>query len=181
MQVVARELGVDASEVASKLELLQTLVPDLSPSLGSLKPAELARLAASLDDGVAQRLILLRDALPSANISAVVASNRALLTEDTETVARWIAEVKALLGVASGGGGDNGAALDALIEASPMLLQPEALQQVLAEVQRLFGSAEPAALLLAQPDLAHLCQSLRQQSRGERDADYLASIFRASS
>jgi hypothetical protein len=70
----------------------------------------------------------------------------------------------------------------ALLDAAPMLLDPVTLQEVLTEVQRLFGSsANPLQLLQANPSLALSCMSLQGQSRGDRDTDYLGSIFSGSS
>jgi hypothetical protein len=69
----------------------------------------------------------------------------------------------------------------ALLDAAPMLLDPAALQEVLAELQRLFGaSCNPLQLLQSNPSLALSCVSLQGQSRGDRDADYLGSIFSGS-
>jgi hypothetical protein len=66
----------------------------------------------------------------------------------------------------------------ALLDAMPMLLDPAVLQQVLAELQRLFGtSCNPLQLLQSNPTLALSCVSLQGQSRGDRDAEYLGSIF----
>jgi hypothetical protein len=49
---------------------------------------------------------------------------------------------------------------------------------VLAELRRLFGEGTPAGRLLQNaPDLALSCQSLRSQSRGERDFEYLRDVF----
>lgn len=63
-----------------------------------------------------------------------------------------------------------------------MLLDPATLQEVLTEVQRLFGaSRDPLQLLQANPSLAHSCVSLQGQSRGDRDAEYLGSIFSGTS
>jgi hypothetical protein len=62
-----------------------------------------------------------------------------------------------------------------------MLLDPATLQQVLAEVQRLFGaSCNALQLLQANPSLALSCMPLQKQSRGDRDAEYLGSIFSGS-
>ena len=70
----------------------------------------------------------------------------------------------------------------ALLDAAPMLLDPAALQQVLAELQRLFGaSCDPLQMLQNNPGLGLSCVSLQGQSRGDRDAEYLGSIFSGSS
>ena len=63
-------------------------------------------------------------------------------------------------------------------QAMPLLLEPGVLAGVLDELARLFGASTPAGRLLQNaPDLALSCQSLRAQSRGERDYDYLKDIF----
>ncbi len=62
-----------------------------------------------------------------------------------------------------------------------MLLDPAVLSEVLSELQRLFCSGskggDPVALLQRTPSLALSCQSLSHQARGDRDPEYLSSIF----
>eukprot|EP00878_Enallax_costatus_P027679 GHUV01029822.1.p1 GENE.GHUV01029822.1~~GHUV01029822.1.p1 ORF type:complete len:107 (+),score=32.05 GHUV01029822.1:60-380(+) len=66
----------------------------------------------------------------------------------------------------------------ALLNAAPMLLDPQVLTSVLDEMQRLFGAtAQPLVLLQWTPGLAYSCQSLESQARGDRDAAYLGGIF----
>lgn len=68
----------------------------------------------------------------------------------------------------------------ALLNAMPMLLDPDVLQEVLQQVERLFGgSCQPLQLLQHNPSLALSCVSLKGQSRGERDVEYLGGIFAA--
>lgn len=42
-QVVAKEVGQSEEEVAAKLQLLRSLLPDLESRLGGLKPADMVR------------------------------------------------------------------------------------------------------------------------------------------
>lgn len=78
--------------------------------------------------------------------------------------------------------GGNSKAADALLESCPSLADASNLKAVLAEASRLFGAADGTAaarLLLNSPELADMCQSLKHQSRGERDTDYLRDIYTA--
>jgi hypothetical protein len=65
----------------------------------------------------------------------------------------------------------------AVVQAVPMLASAAALEEVLEELQRLFGaSADPLSLLCRNPSLAETCQGLSHQARGDRDADYLKEL-----
>lgn len=136
------------------------------------KAADLVRLSIRVPQ-VAQRLVWLRQALPTANLAAMVARSPRLLLRDT--LQDDLAAAMQLLHMCPP------MQREALLEAMPQLLEPGALAGVLAELQRLFGgtAAQAARLLADDPGLALSCQSLQGQSRGERDAGYLGDIFGA--
>jgi hypothetical protein len=76
----------------------------------------------------------------------------------------WLLQVQELLAGASNP--------SAIVDAVPMLLDAKVLSAVLQEMQRLFGAnSRPLQLLQRNPALALMCESLQQQSRGDRDAD----------
>ncbi len=116
---------------------------------------------------VADKLLLLRELLPQANVSALVAARPALLLAPAEQLRAGCERALALLGGAQ--------AASRVLQEAPALLDPPALEHVVGEVRRLFGAAADAAAMLAHdPSLAAAFQDLRGQSRGERDEDYLA-------
>jgi hypothetical protein len=116
---------------------------------------------------VADKLLLLRELLPQANVSALVAARPALLLAPAAQLRAGCQRALALLG--------SPEAASRVLQQAPELLDPPALERVLGEVRRLFGAAQdPAVLLARDPSLALSCQGLRGQSRGERDEQYLA-------
>lgn len=71
-------MGVAEAEVEQNLQQLRRLLPDMDAS--PLKPAQLVRLALDLD-GVAQRLLVLRTAFPTANVSSIACRHPQLLLD----------------------------------------------------------------------------------------------------
>lgn len=150
---------------------LLVVLPGLASSASSVRAADIVRLAICVPD-VAQRLILLREAYPRADLSVIAVKYPKILLKDATTLQQDVEQVKQLLEACS----DR----DRLLQEMPMLMDPECLRGVLDELQRLFGKTNNAALLLeGNPELALSCQSLHNQSRGERDADYLRDMLKA--
>jgi len=77
---VAKELDKDIDYVNMKLEELAALLPEVVGKLENLK-ADLVLSLVRDTDGVARRLVLLREILPGINISAMIAGNLWLLSE----------------------------------------------------------------------------------------------------
>jgi len=171
MQVVCSELNISERFVMERLALLYTLVPDLTPQLSSLKLADMIRLAADAG-GVVDKLLMLRDAWPHANVSRVVAANPQLLRMSASELSANLQEVEQLLSPAA-----PPEAWQQLLEQAPDLSHAAVLRGVLTELERLFGSSQgPAripAMLVQNPGLALSCQSLSGQSRGDRDTSYV--------
>lgn len=79
--------------MAQRVQLLFSLLPDLGDHIASLKPAELVKLSMNLTD-VAEKLLLLRDALPTANLSRVLAGNWGLLRLSWEQLRSNLQQVR---------------------------------------------------------------------------------------
>jgi len=150
--------------VAERLERLRSVLPS-----SSLRAAEAARLAVRVD-GVAERLLELRAALPGADLVRLASGNPRLLTSGDADFAAGLARTLGLLAGARDPGG--------LLAAAPALSDADALEAVLDELGRLFGGRAAAlAALEGDPSLATAAQPLRGQSRGERDAGYLRELL----
>ncbi|WIA08735.1 hypothetical protein OEZ85_008159 [Tetradesmus obliquus] len=172
VQVVAQEAGVRQAQLLERVQALLNVLPDMDARLQAMKPADVVRLALRVDD-VARKLLLLKSMFPEANVSRLCTECTHILLLDLPQFEAAVQQVHNLLAGAS--------SPSALLDAAPMLLDPAALQEVLAELQRLFGaSCSPLQLLQSNPDLALSCVSLQGQSRGDRDAEYLCSIFSGS-
>lgn len=93
----------------------------------------------------AARLVALRELLPRANVSALVAGHpKLLLSLSVEQVAAKLAELRALLGPAVD--------VEGLIEAEPMLLRAD-LPRLMSELARLAPGADPVRLIAANPQM----------------------------
>jgi hypothetical protein len=94
-KVVAAEAGADEADVAARVELLRAVLPDGGLGGAALpggRAADLVRLAVDVD-GVVGRLLALRDALPRANVSAIVARHPALLLLGADELRAGVREV----------------------------------------------------------------------------------------
>lgn len=143
VRVVARDMGLPEAVVRSRLDSLAALLPDLAGRFETLRAGDLARLAADLPT-VATRLVALRGVFPGSDVSMLVARRPEVLSWPTEEVAARAQGLRALLGP----GADRAAA------AQPRLLDVEATERALAELQRLYGpDADVAGLLCREPAL----------------------------
>jgi hypothetical protein len=143
--------------MAAKLSLLHRLLPDLANS-NSSKLANLLRLAVDVE-AVAGKLLLLREALPAANVSQIVSGNPSLLSMSPEQLRINLQQVQILLGE---GSGRPSTQWQPLLEQAPHLIDATQLKETLSEIGRLFAGVggSPAELLVARPDLALECQGL---------------------
>lgn len=149
VQVVARELGLGEAEVERQLRTLETLVPDLSSKLNTMKVADLARLAGKAKD-VAGRMVELRTLFPAADISRLVAGRPMLLLEDLADVEERVRLVRGYMASPSFSPAD----LDRWLERNPLLfLEPSQVKNALEEVRRLFGGDDAPYQLLKNPNL----------------------------
>ncbi|GLI62791.1 hypothetical protein VaNZ11_005539 [Volvox africanus] len=185
IQVVAREApNTTEEELRNKLQQLQVLVPDLKPGPTS-KHADLVRVAARLDKA-AEIMLILRKEFPYLNLSRLAAAWPQLLLADLESLAADVKETKAVLGTC------GPAVFRELLEEFPHLLVPSNATALLDNIARLFdtndtdeeggrelGWARAVKMLETQPFLARPAIPLRSQTRGERDAEYLADTIRA--
>ena len=80
---LSRELGIEIEHVNAKLLELSALLPDLIIKLENLKASLVLELCQDTE-GVAKRMLALREALPDVNVSAMVSGNLWLLKEPSE-------------------------------------------------------------------------------------------------
>lgn len=166
VQVVSREVGRPMKEVSQQLELLKSLLPDLETHVAALKAADLVRLSCDLE-ATAEKLLVLREALPAANISRIVAGNLPLLGLDKTHLKSNLHEVASMLAPYA-----LPVHWQSLLEQAPFLVDPSQLRATLSEIERLFGSrsaADTATLLIRSPELALSCQDLQPQGGNDHD------------
>lgn len=146
-----------------------------------LQPSLLAALTSDLNT-TSSRLLGLRELLPDANVSALVAARPQLLLQDTAEVQSSVTALQRLLGVEhvdrcvwavqfagmhaawtgtaesrNGTPATTAAVVSCmsvcrLVEVQPLFLVTECVEQVLGEIQRLMPNANAAALLVSDPD-----------------------------
>ncbi|KAK9823776.1 hypothetical protein WJX72_005419 [[Myrmecia] bisecta] len=141
--IASQDLGEDLEVLDRRLRDLITLIPDLGPRVSRMQPKLLARL---LQDraNVAEKLLLLRQALPLANLSVLIAGQPDLLLKDPDWLATQVATVAEMLDI-------PGREAGSLVERYPRFLDVEALGEVLEELQRMFPQGDARATLVRDP------------------------------
>lgn len=172
--VLSAELQQDAAQLLDQVRQLQALLPGMLSTLQRMKPAELVRMATQLDQ-ISQQLLTLRQLLPTADVAAVVTAYPQVLCMAREELDAALNRVREAFPDASQ---DE---LDAMLSANAALLDGgAALERCLRGVGHLMSRAQIMRCLQRDPSFLYQFQPLEGQSRGERDAEYLADMFRAS-
>lgn len=142
--VAAEELGISSDELTARIQQLGTLIPDLTTKLDVMKADLLVKLLSDPDE-LSQKLVVLREALPHANISDLVTRFPYLVADNTlaaiqmkiEKMAEALPEVD----------------LPTLICKEPRLFDAD-LPKVLEDIKRLMGSeVDPVSVLISQPEI----------------------------
>lgn len=94
--VVGDELGVEESEVATRMESLFALVPGLKDRVRDIKVADLARLVVRVPDAAA-KMVALKTILPETDLAKLLAARPTLLLEETAVLERQIEEFREAL------------------------------------------------------------------------------------
>ncbi|PRW60757.1 ATP-dependent zinc metalloprotease FTSH mitochondrial [Chlorella sorokiniana] len=139
---VAQQLDVTMAELEERVAELALLLPDLYSKLDKLQAKLVLALVRDLPT-TTQRILALREALPSLNLSALLAQYPWMLVKLTaEDVQAALARLAAALGPQVN--------VERLVEAEPMFLLAD-IDAVLGELQRLMPGKDPVAVLLADP------------------------------
>ena len=182
-QAVGAELGLEESQVSSRIDSLLALVPSLESALDVMKVADLARLAVASND-VAARLVALKTTFPTADVQTMVGHAPQLLLVDAGELAAAAERLQALLP-----GLDVGAAASV----QPMLLRLRAPDKFVEDAKRLLPGKDVAKMLQKDPNLvlrlqtgedlipydngtaAQIAASLALRARGESGSDGVGS------
>ena len=129
--IVSKELGVEPALVMERMQQLKVLLPGLASRLGTMRTADVARLAASVPD-VAARLVRLRGVFKSdrCDVAAMCSIQPSLLSEETEAVAAKLEALRRLFPTID---------VEALAAAAPRVLDVERTAVAAAELTRLMG------------------------------------------
>ncbi|KAL4451439.1 hypothetical protein ABPG77_009511 [Micractinium sp. CCAP 211/92] len=172
-EVFSAELQQDASELLHQVQQLQALLPGMQSTLQRMKPADLVRMATQLEQ-ISEQLLTLRQLLPTADVAALVAAHPPVLRMARAELEDALAKVRDTFPEASQ------ADLDAMLSANGSLLDGGAsLAGCLAGVGHLMPRVQLMRCLQRDPSFLYQFQPLEGQSRGERDAEYLADMYRA--
>eukprot|EP00887_Chlorella_sp_A99_P001359 scaffold8.g1359.t1 len=151
---------------------LQALLPGLEGTLRRMKPAELVRLAAQLEQ-ISRQLLLLKELLPGADVPAVVAAHPPLLRMPPGEV---VAALQAVRDAFPDAAQED---LDAMLSTNGALLDGgDSLARCLRGAGHLLTRSQLVRRLRQDPTFLFQFQPLEGQSRGERDAEYLADMLR---
>lgn len=140
---VADKLGKDTEFVEGRLRELAVLLPDLVGKLDRMR-ADIVLALVTDTDAVAQKLVALREVLPSSNLSAMFSRHPALLLElQPQTVRQQVEEMRSAL---------PGVDVEALLDREPLLLRAN-IQAVLSDIQRLLPGKDPVKVLVSDPGI----------------------------
>ena len=144
--VVAKELGMEQTAIMERLAQLKILLPGLASRMGTMRTADLARLAMRVPD-VAAQLVRLRGVFSSAaaDVAGMCAQEPALLEADVGALQARLAALRPLL---------PGVDVEALASVAPRVLNVEDTQDALIELERLLPPGTSIPQMVAQdPDL----------------------------
>lgn len=136
----ARKLSLQEQKVRDNIVTLGLLLPDLQPNTDRMRASDWAKLVADVDK-VAAALVILKTAYPSANVSRIIAKAPKVLLQPLETIRDNADKVKQILHEVESG------EIDAIIEAVPYLMNPDALVQSLSNIRRWFNTETPIQML----------------------------------
>ena len=138
---VAQQLSITLPQLDERLAELSLLLPTLVAKLDRLEAGLVLHLVADLP-AVTQRILDLRQLLPSLDLSALLADSPWLLTQAPELVQQQLAGLADAL--------PPSVDIERLVAAEPMLLRAD-IQAVLADLRRLMPGQDPVAVLLSNP------------------------------
>ncbi|KAI8473756.1 MAG: hypothetical protein J3K34DRAFT_164915 [Monoraphidium minutum] len=139
----AQELGLPFPAMEARLDALAGLLPDVGARIAGLRPALVAPLVRDLEQ-LPGRLIALRELLPGANISALVAGAPQILLKREDELRAAVAGLKALLDL-----DDRQASW--LVGETWLFLELECVEEVMDNLGRLIPGRPPRDLLLDDP------------------------------
>eukprot|EP00877_Chromochloris_zofingiensis_P011719 jgi/Chrzof1/6800/Cz19g10070.t1 len=140
--IAAQQLDISMSDMEQRLDSLMLLLPDLAGRLSSIQPAMVAALVQHLSL-LPARLIAMKELFPCTNISVMVMQRPQLLLQTSEALASAAERLKQLLHLND---------IDRLVEATPLLLSVECVEEVLLDMRRLLpAGTDVAAMLVADP------------------------------
>ncbi|KIZ03573.1 hypothetical protein MNEG_4388 [Monoraphidium neglectum] len=131
------------SKMEARLDQLAALLPDIGTRLASLRPQLVAPLVRDLEQ-LPGRMIALRELLPSANISAVVAAAPQVLLKGEDELRAAVAALRRLMAV-----DDRQASW--LVGETWLFLEPDCVEDVLGTLGRLIPGRPARELLLDDP------------------------------
>ncbi|PSC76419.1 ATP-dependent zinc metalloprotease FTSH mitochondrial isoform A [Micractinium conductrix] len=144
----ARESGLGYEEFDARLQHLLALMPFLTNRLPRLAPKLVAALVAD-PPTIAARLVELKRLLPAADVAAIAGGRPSLLVPpEWERLPAGVAALQARYSEEE---------VARLAAAEPLLLADD-VEAVLAELQRLAGGGDAAAVLLTNPSLVYSVQ-----------------------
>lgn len=139
----AQELGIPFVEMEVLLDRLAALLPDIGTRLASLRPKLLAPLVKDLNR-MPGRLIALRETLPGANVSTLVAGAPQVLLRTEGELRTAVARLKELMSI-----DENQASW--LVGEVWLFLETECVEEVLENLGRLVPGRPARDLLLDDP------------------------------
>lgn len=140
-----RRKGLAEANVRGGLAQLETLLPNIL-NLHKMKPADWAVVTSDVG-AVAEKMIVLKESYPKADIFKVLAKRPKTLLRSSKALADDAAQVKRLLA--------NAPEPDAIIEALPDAIDPISLARSLAYLGSAFAGQDPVLVLQRNPDVVN--------------------------
>lgn len=138
-----RRRGVGEQAVRHGLQQLDTLLPDIL-NLHRMKPADWVTVAIDVG-GVAEKLIILKDAFPRADVFHIIAKRPKTLLRASPALLEDTARVRHILASAPDP--------DAIVTSLPDVVDPISLSRALAYLASAFAGQDPVMLLQTRPDV----------------------------
>ncbi|GMH45048.1 hypothetical protein BSKO_13005 [Bryopsis sp. KO-2023] len=162
VQLVASEkLGISLEELTDRVAELGVLLPDMVTKLARMKADLLVKLLAS-PSSVSEKMIVLREELPDADVSTLVSRFPYLIAEfSSEEIRDRLGEMRRTL---------EGVDLASLLTKEPRLFSVD-MDRVLQEITRLMGEEiDPVSFLVSQPEMVLSMEESGLPSAIDRDS-----------
>ena len=144
-----RKQGVGEEALRSNCRMIGSLLPDVELCCPQKMKASDWVKVLSRPEGVAETLVVLKQAYPSSNISRVISKSPKLLLEATSKLQLDADEVKNMLSQE----GLNDDQICFVVESVPDLLKPSSLVQSLSNLRRWLPNQQAKDILLKSPQM----------------------------
>eukprot|EP01023_Acetabularia_acetabulum_P056643 TRINITY_DN6577_c0_g1_i1.p1 TRINITY_DN6577_c0_g1~~TRINITY_DN6577_c0_g1_i1.p1 ORF type:complete len:259 (+),score=33.70 TRINITY_DN6577_c0_g1_i1:137-913(+) len=169
---IANDENIDVQFLNQQVDKLFHLLPDLQLKMPAMKAAKLVKQLAMNVDEVGQQIITWRLNLPSVDLMQIIMKWPQILFIPYQQIPNQIYKARELL--------QNPEDFEGLAEKNPQIFDIQLLQLAIEQFERLYQNQEGIVpMLRVDENVLDSLVPLDNQSRGDRDDEYLSSTLQA--